>query len=119
MQILEERLAILEGSESSAAFESGMSAISTTMLAYLKPGDVLIYGNPVYGGTHHFITHFLKDLGVKVLPFSSTTKNEEILTKLKSKEFSGQVKMIYFESPANHTSSGFVTTGQHGTVQSV
>ena len=36
MQILEERLAILEGSESSAAFESGMSAISTTMLAYLK-----------------------------------------------------------------------------------
>ena len=107
MQILEERLAILEGSESSAAFESGMSAISTTMLAYLKPGDVLIYGNPVYGGTHHFITHFLKDLGVKVLPFSSNTKNEEILTKLKSKEFSGPVKMIYFESPANPTNTLF------------
>ena len=107
MQILEERLAILEGSESSAAFESGMSAISTTMLTYLKPGDVLIYGNPVYGGTHHFITHFLKDLGVKVLPFSSATKKEEILIKLKSKEFSGPVKMIYFESPANPTNSLF------------
>ncbi|MDB9793822.1 cystathionine gamma-synthase family protein [Flavobacteriaceae bacterium] len=107
MQILEERLAILEGSESSAAFESGMSAISTTMLAYLKPGDVLIYGNPVYGGTHHFITHFLKDLGVKVLPFSSATKNEEILAQLKSKEFYGPVKMIYFESPANPTNTLF------------
>lgn len=107
MQILEERLAILEGSESAAAFESGMSAISTTMLSYLKPGDVLIYGNPVYGGTHHFITHFLKDIGVKILPFSSTTKNDEILKQLKTKEFSGTVKMIYFESPANPTNTLF------------
>ena len=107
MQILEERLAILEGSESAAAFESGMSAISTTMLSYLKPGDILIYGNPVYGGTHHFITHFLKDIGVKILPFSSKTKAQEIITKLETSEYSGNVKMIYFESPANPTNSLF------------
>ena len=107
MQILEERLAVLEGSESAAAFESGMSAISTTMLSYLKPGDILIYGNPVYGGTHHFITHFLKDIGVKILPFSSKTKTQEIITKLDTSEYSGNVKMIYFESPANPTNSLF------------
>ena len=107
MQILEERLAVLEGSESAAAFESGMSAISTTMLSYLKPGDILIYGNPVYGGTHHFITHFLKDIGVKILPFSSETKTQEIITKLDTSEYSGNVKMIYFESPANPTNSLF------------
>ena len=107
MQILEERLAVLEGGESAAAFESGMSAISTTMLSYLKPGDILIYGNPVYGGTHHFITHFLKDIGVKILPFSSETKTQEIITKLETYEYSGNVKMIYFESPANPTNSLF------------
>ena len=107
MQILEERLAVLESSESAAAFESGMSAISTTMLSYLKPGDILIYGNPVYGGTHHFITHFLKDIGVKILPFSSETKTQEIITKLGTSEYSGNVKMIYFESPANPTNSLF------------
>ena len=107
MQILEERLAVLEGSESAAAFESGMSAISTTMLSYLKPGDILIYGNPVYGGTHHFITHFLKDIGVKILPFSSETKTQEIITKLGTSKYSGNVKMIYFESPANPTNSLF------------
>ena len=107
MQILEERLAVLEGSESAAAFESGMSAISTTMLSYLKPGDILIYGNPVYGGTHHFITHFLKDIGVKILPFYSKTKAKEIITKLETSEYSGNVKMIYFESPANPTNSLF------------
>lgn len=84
-----------------------MSAISTTMLSYLKPGDILIYGNPVYGGTHHFITHFLKDIGVKILPFSSKTKAKEIITKLETSEYSGNVKMIYFESPANPTNSLF------------
>ena len=35
MQILEERLAVLEGGEEAAAFESGMSAISTTMLSLI------------------------------------------------------------------------------------
>lgn len=107
MQILEERLALLEGSDSAAAFESGMSAISTTMLTYLKPGDILIYGNPVYGGTHHFITHFLKDLGVKILSFSSDTKNSEILNNLKKTNTIDKVRMIYFESPANPTNTLF------------
>ena len=46
MEILEERLSILEECEDVAAFESGMSAISTTMLAYLKPGDTLLFSNP-------------------------------------------------------------------------
>ena len=43
MQILEERLAMLENSETAAAFESGMSAISTTILAYLKPPSYSTY----------------------------------------------------------------------------
>jgi len=107
MQILEERLALLEGSESAAAFESGMSAISTTMLAYLKPGDVLIYGNPVYGGTHHFITHFLKNLGIKILSFSSDKKNTEILNELEQNNDTEKVRMIYFETPANPTNTLF------------
>ena len=107
MQILEERLAVLEGSEDAAAFESGMSAISTTMLAYLKPGDLLLYGNPIYGGTHHFITKFLKDFGINILPFSSNTKNEEILAQLKNNPSGDKVKMIYFETPANPTNTLF------------
>ena len=61
MQILEERLAILEGSESAAAFVSGMSAISTVMLAFLKPGDALLISNPTYGGTHTFVYNYLKE----------------------------------------------------------
>ncbi len=107
MEILEERLAVLEQSEDAAAFESGMSAISTTMLAYLKPGDVLLYGTPIYGGTYHFITKFLKEFGVEIMPFSSKSKNDEILSKLKDSSLGNKVKMIYFETPANPTNTLF------------
>ena len=99
VQILEERLAALEGSEDASAFVSGMSAISTTMLAYLKPGDLLLYGNPVYGGTHHFITNFLIDFGVKIMPFSSNSNNNDIINELKNKSYGNKIKMIYFETP--------------------
>ena len=107
VQILEERLAALEGSEDASAFVSGMSAISTTMLAYLKPGDLLLYGNPVYGGTHHFITNFLIDFGVKIMPFSSNSNNNDIINELKNKSYGNKIKMIYFETPANPTNSLF------------
>jgi methionine-gamma-lyase len=46
-----------------AVFESGMSAITTTLLEFLSPGDVLLYSNPIYGGTDHFIKHVLTRFG--------------------------------------------------------
>ena len=73
MQILEERLAILEDAEEAAAFESGMSAISTTMLAYLKPGDLILYSKPTYGGSHDFFIYFLAVIGVKSIGFNHDT----------------------------------------------
>ena len=107
LQILEERLASLEGAEEGAAFESGMSAISTTMLAYLKPGDVLVYSNPTYGGTHHFINHFLKDMGVHVISFGHEVSFEDLYQDLQSKNVVSKIKMIYVEPPANPTNSLF------------
>ena len=83
MQILEERLAVLEGSEDAAAFVSGMSAISTVMLAFLKPGDLLLISNPTYGGTHTFVNNYLKEIGVHVISFDFDHNYDDILNKLK------------------------------------
>ena len=107
MQILEERLAMLEGSEDAAAFESGMSAISTTMLAYLKPGDLLLYSNPTYGGTHHFINHFLNEIGVQAISFSHNKSFEELWNELKERKLLSKLRMIYIETPANPTNALF------------
>ena len=105
MEILEERLSVLEDSEDAAAFESGMSAISTTMLAYLKPGDTILFSNPTYGGTHSFANNFLKSIGVNIVSFHSESKFSEIIEKLDSKNLAKSLKMIYVETPANPTNS--------------
>ncbi|MDX1630223.1 MAG: PLP-dependent transferase, partial [Fulvivirga sp.] len=43
LEILEDRLTLWDKAEDAAAFESGMSAISTTLLEFLQPGDLLLY----------------------------------------------------------------------------
>lgn len=105
MEILEERLSILEECEDAAAFESGMSAISTTMLAYLKPGDTLLFSNPTYGGTHSFVYNFLNNIGVNIVSFHSESTYKEILKKLKKENLDKSLAMIYVETPANPTNS--------------
>lgn len=103
MQILEERLTLWDKAEACATFESGMSAIATTIIALLQPGDLLLYSNPVYGGTHHFIHHVLVKWGVKVLGFHMGQNEEEIDNLLLDSGMAGKLKMIYLETPANPT----------------
>jgi len=50
-EIVEDRLAVYEGAESGVLFSSGMSAITTTILAFARPGDVILHSQPLYGGT--------------------------------------------------------------------
>lgn len=58
------KLAALEGAEAALVTGSGMAAITTTLLATLRPGDHLIVQRCVYGGTHHFITDTLGGFGI-------------------------------------------------------
>ena len=55
-QILEEQILPLEpGGVAAAVFNSGMAAIMTALLAFLEPGDAMIYTVPIYGGSQTFI----------------------------------------------------------------
>lgn len=54
LEILENRLCLWDRSDDCAVFESGMSAISTVLMEFLKPGDLLVYSSPVYGGYRSF-----------------------------------------------------------------
>jgi methionine-gamma-lyase len=103
MQILEERLTLWDKAEACATFESGMSAIATTIMTFLKPGDMLLYSNPVYGGTHHFINSVLTKWGVQVLPFHVGQGQEELEQMILDNGGAEKLKMIYLETPANPT----------------
>jgi cystathionine beta-lyase/cystathionine gamma-synthase len=105
LQILEERLAVWENADEAAVFESGMSAISTVFLAYLKPGDRLLLSNPVYGGTHHFAYHYLTSIGVHVTPFDATTDLVALGDALIASGEGAQVRVLHAETPANPTNA--------------
>jgi methionine-gamma-lyase len=56
LEVLEDRLAVWDGAEKALAFASGMAAISTTLMTFLRPGDSFVFSEPVYGGTE-FLVH--------------------------------------------------------------
>ncbi|HEX6916210.1 MAG TPA: aminotransferase class I/II-fold pyridoxal phosphate-dependent enzyme, partial [Chitinophagaceae bacterium] len=103
MEILEDRLKLWDEGEAAAVFSSGMSAITTTFMTYLKPGDVLLFSNPLYGGTHEFIHHVLDQYGITGIGFRPDDREDEIVELLDQHSAGGKLKMIFIETPANPT----------------
>ncbi len=78
-EIVEDRLALYEGAESAALFSSGMSAITTCLMAVLQPGDVLLHSQPLYGGTETLFLNTLARFGITSVPFQNGYEQESIL----------------------------------------
>ncbi len=62
---LHQKLAALEGGEAALVTSSGMAAITTSLLALLRPGDHLLAQDCLYGGTRDFVTAVLTRWGVE------------------------------------------------------
>lgn len=105
LEILENRLTLWDDSEDAAVFESGMAAISTVMLEFLNPGDVLLHSSPLYGGTDHFIHYFLKKIGVKTVSFLPGEEKSDLLERLEREGLKDKISLIYMETPANPTNA--------------
>jgi methionine-gamma-lyase len=69
-EIVEDRLRVFEDAEAALLFSSGMSAIATTILAYARPGDVILHSQPLYGGTETLVTKTLTAMGIKAVGFA-------------------------------------------------
>lgn len=103
LEILENRLCLWDESEDCAIFESGMSAITTVLLEFLKPGDLILHSTPLYGGTEHFIHHFLPSIGVNTLGFKPGQERKEVIDLIEKSGKADRLKLIYIETPANPT----------------
>jgi methionine-gamma-lyase len=103
MEILEDRLTLWDEAEACAVFESGMAAIATAFLEFLKPGDLLMVSNPLYGGTNHFVHHVLTKFGIEVIGFKPGATEAELETLILKSGRAGSLGMIYLETPANPT----------------
>ncbi|MFZ7094366.1 methionine gamma-lyase [Primorskyibacter sp. 2E233] len=93
--LLERRIAVLEGAEAGLALASGMGAITATMWTLLAPGDEVILDKTLYGCTFSYMRHGLAKFGVTVTHVDLTTP-ENLATAISEK-----TKVVYFETPAN------------------
>ena len=93
--LLERRIAVLEGAEAGLALASGMGAITATMWTLLAPGDEIILDKTLYGCTFSFMQHGLAKFGITVTHVD-LTKPENLTVAISEK-----TKVVYFETPAN------------------
>lgn len=93
--LLEQRIATLEGAEAGLALASGMGGITATLWTLLSPGDELIVDKTLYGCTFAFMQHGLAKWGVTITHVDMT--DIENLHKA----VSDKTRVVYFETPAN------------------
>jgi len=103
LEVLEDRLALWEDADKGLTFSSGMAAISTCLWAYLRPGDVIVYSAPIYGGTEFLIRNILPEFGVKAVEFESGGETPTLAPAIEEAKKLGRVAVIYTETPANPT----------------
>jgi methionine-gamma-lyase len=110
LEVLEDRLALWEEGEAAAVFSSGMSAISTVIWTHVRPGDVILMSQPLYGGTETLIEKTLPAFGVSAVGFTlghdpaAVTEAADRASK-KAAEKGGRVCLVMVETPANPTNS--------------
>src|SRR3546814_7170595 len=80
-----------------------MSAIATTLLAIVQPGDVIVHSAPLYAATEALIGRILGKFGVQWLDFPAGATREEIDATVERAKGMGRLAMIFLESPANPT----------------
>ncbi|HEY0118510.1 MAG TPA: cystathionine gamma-synthase [Cellulomonas sp.] len=93
---LEEALAAVEGGEAGFAFASGLAAEDTLLRAALRPGDHLVLGNDVYGGTYRLVARVLAPWGVEHTPVDLADTGA-VLDAIRP----GQTKVVWVETPSN------------------
>ena len=102
-EIVEDRLAVYERAEIRVLFSSGMSAIATTILAFARPGDVILHSQPLYGGTETLLAKTLAGFSIGAVGFADGIDQAAVELAARTAMQKGRVTMILIETPANPT----------------
>src|SRR6266481_1537417 len=95
--VAENAIAELEGAEAALLFASGMSAITTTVLALTKAGDHIVAQRDIYGGATKFFTQWLPKMGIETTLVDTTEYDQH------ARAIRPNTKLLYVESPTNPT----------------
>ena len=109
-EILEDRLAIWEDAEAALSFSSGMTAITSLVLALASQGDVIVHSGPLYAASESIIDKIMARFGVSYVDFPAGASRDELdavmaKARRQAEQSGGKVALIYLESPANPTNA--------------
>jgi methionine-gamma-lyase len=102
-EIVEDRLAVYERTESGVLFSSGMSAIATTLLAFVRPGDTILHSQPLYGGTETLLSRTFHNMGISAVGFADGLDANAVQAAADEAMRRGRISVILIETPANPT----------------
>ena len=100
-EIVEDRLAAYEGAEACILFSSGMAAIATTILTFVRPGDVILHSQPLYGGTETLVTRTLAAYDIAAVAFADGVDEAGVRAAAAAAETEGRISVIMTETPSN------------------
>ena len=92
---LSKKIAALEKTEAGMIFGSGMAAVSTTLLAFLRSGDHIVLQETLYGGTYNLVVEEFEKYGIDY------TFTEDLSEAAFAKAITPKTKVIYIETPSN------------------
>lgn len=104
-EIVEDRLACYEQAEACSLFSSGMAALTTAALTFVRPGDVILHSQPLYGGTETLLARTLANMGVQAISFSDGIDERAVRAAAREAVARGRVSFILIETPANPTNA--------------
>ncbi len=93
--VLEKRIALLEGGVGALAVASGQSAITLAILNIAKSGDEIVSASALYGGTYNLFSHTFARLGITV-KFVDSNNPEDF-----EKAITSKTKLVYAETIGN------------------
>lgn len=96
-EVVQKRLAALEGSEAAVLLSSGMGATACALLALLRPGDHLLASTWIYGGTRRLFMQEFVTFGIDVTLVDPTE------TRIWRKKMRKETRAIFLETPVNPT----------------
>ena len=105
LEILEDRLTVWDDAEAACVFVSGMAAIATSLLAYCRPGDVVVHSEPLYGGTDHLLRAVLPQFGVRAVGFPAGVPVDQLAPALRHELEDAHIACALIETPANPTNA--------------
>jgi methionine-gamma-lyase len=95
VQVLQRKVALLEGAEEARAFASGMAAVAGAVLTAVKTGDHVVAPRSIYGNTYRLLQGYLPRLGVETT-FANFTDLDAVEAAIRP-----TTRLLYLESPGN------------------